>query len=104
MVVAFDLDGTLCSECSDYADAEPIKKMIDVVNEVYDKGGTVYIFTGRHMMSEQVTRRWLDNNGVKRHCVFYGKPVADIYVDDRAVSYDGNHNSVRNIINEKSGS
>ena len=52
-VIAFDLDDVLCfRDCEDgkvdkYKACKPIQKMIDIVNQCYDKGHTIIIYTAR---------------------------------------------------------
>ena len=45
--MCFDLDGTLCTSVqhSDYSKAEPLNKAIQKVNELYDSGIKIIIFT-----------------------------------------------------------
>lgn len=84
----FDIDGTICSKekPENYANAQPYPKMINAINTLYDKGHLVYLFTSRHMDKERTTKEWMKRYGVKYHHIFFGKPVAEIYVDDLAIS------------------
>jgi len=84
----FDIDGTICSqeEPENYGKATPNIKIINKINELYDKKNRIYLFTGRHMQREEITTQWLEKNGVKYHHIFFGKPVADVYIDDRAMT------------------
>ncbi len=99
-VICFDIDNTICQSCEGvaYEDLEPIQDMINLVNDLYEKGHTIYLYTGRHMLSEKVTRGWLQRHGVRVHNVFYGKPVADLYVDDNALRFNGDvSHTVKNV-------
>ena len=50
MIYVFDLDGTLCTLTSgDYVDADPITKNIRKVNDLYNDGHTIIIYTARGM-------------------------------------------------------
>jgi hypothetical protein len=82
------MDGTICTQekPGNYQNAKPIKAMIDKINEIYNKGNNVYIYTARHMLNCMMTKDWLNANGVKYHHIFFGKPAADIYVDDKGCS------------------
>ena len=86
----FDLDGTICSleKTESYAKALPNIAIIKKIKELYDKNNKIYIYTGRHMQKEEITKKWLEKYGVKYHHIFFNKPVAEIYVDDRAVTPD----------------
>ena len=44
----FDVDGTICiSENSNYADAKPIVKRIEIINQLYDEGCYIVFHTAR---------------------------------------------------------
>jgi len=86
-----DVDGTLCSltEEQNYHFAKPDVAMIKAVNELYDAGHYIKIFTARGMASGKdfkgLTERQLKEWGVKHHELIMGKPSADYYIDDKAV-------------------
>ena len=84
----FDIDGTICSqeEPDNYSKATPNKLIIKKINELYDKGNIIYLFTSRHMDKERITKEWMGKYNVKYHHIFFGKPVAKIYVDDRSIT------------------
>ncbi len=49
-IICFDLDNTLCTTQSNfYKNSKPKKKNIKVVNELYDNGYYIKIFTARYM-------------------------------------------------------
>jgi len=104
-VIAFDLDDVLCyRNCNDggpvgkFAHSKPKKDMIKVVNECYDSGAEIVIYTARGMTSFggnhhniyynlfDLTKTQLDNWGVKYHKLVMGKLHYDILIDDRAVN------------------
>jgi uncharacterized HAD superfamily protein len=96
--VAVDLDGTLTNharfpniweitptELWDlYEEVGPDKKMIEIVNQRYDAGDLIYIFTARSNLHQKQTKDWLDKNGVKYHYLLMDKPYYDILLDDKA--------------------
>lgn len=87
----FDLDGTLCTTVgTDYELSEPIVSRIALVNQMFDDGWTIIIFTARGTLSGidylGLTRKQLSTWGVKHHQLILGKPAADLYVDDKGVS------------------
>jgi trehalose-6-phosphatase len=86
--IVCDIDGTLCEiqEDFNYSIAKPNRDMIDFINNLYDKGATIYLYTGRHMKQHRVTETWLKKYSVKYHHIFYGKPVGDLYIDDLSVT------------------
>lgn len=89
MRLVFDLDGTLCSDTNGkYADAVPFQDKIFAVNDLFDRGHTIVIHTGRHWDNLQATALQLALWGVKYHSLVLGKPTADFIVDDKAVEFD----------------
>jgi len=91
----FDLDGTICDTTYDfdtweYLESTPRKDIIKKINELYDSGEHITIFTARGSVHK---RDWLDETkkqlsdwGVKYHELRFGKPGGEIYVDDRTIS------------------
>jgi len=89
MIYCFDLDDTLCSGTSmKYEEAEPFIDRINRVNQLYDTGHTIKIFTARGSETgidwRHVTEEQLSNWGLRYHILLLGKPAADVYVDDKA--------------------
>lgn len=87
----FDLDETLCiTQGTDYTLSTPMNDRITVVNKLYDNGGYIIIFTARGSLTGKdfsaLTQRQLDDWGVRYHELLFGKPAADIYVDDKGLS------------------
>ncbi|MGE5467644.1 MAG: hypothetical protein ACM3Y9_09500 [Ignavibacteria bacterium] len=87
----FDIDGTLCTNTEgDYESAEPYPDVIAEVNRLYDAGHTILLLTARGSATgidwRPVTERQMTDWGVRYHALFFGKPSADIYVDDKAVN------------------
>lgn len=89
MKFVVDLDGTLCTQESDYSFAKPIINRIYKINELYEKGNTIIIFTARGSETNidwsNITINQLRRWGVKYHKLIFGKPSADYYIDDRNI-------------------
>lgn len=97
--IVVDIDGTLCEQVDDYskyASAQPRRAVISYVNALYIAGTHVTIFTARGMDTHRgnieeieknlrpLTTKWLSANGVLYDRLLFGKPPADLYVDDKA--------------------
>lgn len=95
----FDIDDTICNNKNrDYENAEPIKEVIDKINYLYDNGATIKLYTSRGMVScngdlekiiaknNDVLKRWLEKNNVKYNELIFGKPLGDLYIDDKAMN------------------
>ena len=92
----FDIDGTICTVTDgNYAQALPLKQRICKVNALYEQGNKIIFQTARGMgrssnnienayeLFYDITKKQLDDWGVKYHQLFLGKPAGDIYVDDK---------------------
>jgi hypothetical protein len=89
----FDLDGTLCSNTfGEYESAAPFPWAIARVNVLAGAGHRIVIFTARGSATgldwADRTRAQLEGWGVHYDDLVFGKPSADVYIDDRAVHTD----------------
>lgn len=90
----FDIDGVIAQirEDLDYGKADPNRKMIGIINRLYEAGNTIVLFTARGYTTgidwEETTRNQLADWGLKYHELHFGKPNADFYVDDKALSME----------------
>jgi len=92
----FDIDGTICTVTNgNYDQAIPLKERIRKVNTLYKQGNKIIFQTARGMgrssnnvenayeLFYDITKKQLDDWGVKYHQLFLGKPAGDIYIDDK---------------------
>lgn len=88
MQIIIDLDGTLCQEMRTFsrALAEPKQEAVDRVNRLYEEGHTIIIYSARTWMEWEMTTAWLKDHGVKYHQLMMGKPVGDVWIDDRSLN------------------
>lgn len=88
-VYCFDIDDTILfsgiDENGEYFLTGKNERLIHEINRLYDNGCTIIIYTGRHWNHLRITIEQLRDAGVKHHTVVCGKPVADVYVDDKAM-------------------
>lgn len=95
----FDIDDTICNNKNrDYENAIPIREVIRKINYLYDNGAVIKLYTSRGMVScngdiekiiaknKDILERWLTKNGVKFHELIFGKPLGDLYIDDKAMN------------------
>lgn len=95
-----DLDDTICfTENRDFKNSKPYQKVIDKINELYDKGWKIIIYTARGAKScvtllereikyRGITEAWLHKNNVKYTELVLGKMNADYYVDDKNMTIE----------------
>lgn len=93
MKYCFDLDETICATPSSrkYDEAVPYQKVIQRINELYDAGHEITVFTARGSSSgidhRELILSQLSAWGVKyTTLVDKGKPSYDLFVDDKAVT------------------
>lgn len=97
-LIAFDLDLTLTTDCvEDYEDLnikqqriafsklKPDEEMIDLLNHL-SENNTVYIYTSRSDLLQDVTYKWLKDNNVNCDYFRMGKPGYDLFIDDKAMN------------------
>lgn len=93
-IFVFDIDGVIATARGDldYGQAGPNEKMIKIVNELYDLGNRIVLFTARGYVTKidwrPITEKQMKEWGVKHHELHLGKPNADYYVDDKMLSLD----------------
>lgn len=88
----FDIDGVIAKKNAElqYDKAEPNSEMISLVNQLYNNGNEIVLFTARGYKTgidwTSATERQLMQWGVRYHKLMFGKPDADFYIDDKMVS------------------
>lgn len=98
-VAVFDIDDTICTTKNrDYINSEPIKEVIDKINLMKSLGWTIRLYTSRGMAScngdmklilernKDILESWLSKHNVLYDELIFGKPLADLYVDDKAMN------------------
>lgn len=92
MQIIVDLDGTICTEEKTYSRslAKPIPGAIDAINRLYESGNTIIIYSARTWMEYEMTFNWLKVHGVNFHQLILGKPIGDVWIDDRALRFEDN--------------
>ena len=94
MIIFVDIDETICisPEDRDYSKAKPIQKNINKINKLYDNGDTIIYWTARGTGSgidwREVTENQFKEWGVKCHELRLGKPVYDLFIDDKNINAD----------------
>ena len=97
----FDIDDTICNNKNrDYINAEPIKEVINKINYLHKNVATIRLYTSRGMVScngdinkiiaknKDILLNWLYRHNVKFDELIFGKPLGDLYVDDKAMNVE----------------
>lgn len=102
--ICFDLDGTLVTAPSvpgDYTTVEPLQRNINYARTLKKQGHIIIIYTARRMKTHggnlgavtkdigRITFETLDKFGIPYDEIYFGKPYADFYIDDKAVPATG---------------
>lgn len=102
MRIVIDLDGTICEiKRSDqsYEDLRPIPGAVERIAMLRAEGHYIIISTARNMQTcngnlgkvmknvAKITLDWLDRHGIAYDEIFFGKPNADVYIDDRSIRF-----------------
>lgn len=87
--IMVDLDGVLCTEelFHDRPLATPIAGAQAALRKLRAAGYVVVIYTARTWGEYRITRKWLDDHGFQYDGLHMGKPVADLWIDDRALRF-----------------
>ena len=103
--ICIDLDGTICEirqEGQTYADVKVKAGAAEKIRQLRTAGHTIIIHTARNMGSTghnvgkalknvgKMTFEWLEKNGIEYDEIFFGKPNADITIDDRVIRFQDN--------------
>jgi hypothetical protein len=105
-IFCFDLDNVICSTNKNhYLKSKPIKKTINIVNQLYKNGYTIKIFTSRYMGRNNENVKKAISNGYKMtasqlkkwkvnyNYLIFGKPSFDVFLDDKSFNFKKNWHS-----------
>jgi phosphoglycolate phosphatase-like HAD superfamily hydrolase len=87
--IMVDLDGVLCTEemFLERPLAQPIAGAAAALRRLRAAGYVVVIYTARGWGEYRVAKQWLDDHGFEYDGLHMGKPVADVWIDDRAIRF-----------------
>lgn len=102
MRICVDLDGTICElrkPGETYADVQPKPGARAFLNMLHESGHTIIIHTARNMQTQGhnvgkvmknvglITLEWLQKYDIPYDEIFFGKPNADLTIDDRCIRF-----------------
>ena len=115
MRIVIDLDGTICpirQEGELYAELLPHEGAAAKIKELKQNGHHIIIQTARNMGTCNsnvgkvmkniglITLDWLQRHDIQYDEIFFGKPNADLYIDDRALRYSDWHSITENTLTQ----
>lgn len=101
--ICIDLDGVIAklkTGNETYESVEPVAGAVEKLRSFRAAGHYLIIFTARHMKTcdgnpgkvvarlAKTTLEWLDRHGIPYDEVHFGKPWADVYIDDNAFRFE----------------
>ena len=97
--LVFDIDDTICNNKNrDYENAIPFIDVIKKINDLHRQGAKITLYTSRGMVScngdiekiikknKSILETWLSKNQVEYDELVFGKPLGDMYIDDKAMN------------------
>lgn len=103
MRICIDLDGVVCKlkqPGQTYADLDPVPGAVERLRSLRQAGHYIILFTARHMKTcganvgmvlarqGKMTLDWLERHGIEFDEIHFGKPHADVYLDDNAMRFE----------------
>ena len=103
MRICIDLDGVICrlkNGQEGYADLLPVPGAVEKLRALRRAGHYLIILSARHMKTcdgnvgkviarqGATTLEWLARHGVEYDEIHFGKPFADIYIDDNPLIFE----------------
>jgi len=103
MRICIDLDGVVAElkrEGQTYMDVEPVPGAIEKLRKLKEADHYLILFTARHMKTTngdvgkvlarvgKLTLDWLSKHSIPYDEIHFGKPWADIYIDDNAFRFE----------------
>jgi len=97
--IMVDLDGVLCTEEGflERPLAQPIAGAREALAKLRAAGYIVVIYTARGWGEYRVAQQWLDDHGFEYDGLHMGKPVADVWIDDRAIRFANWNDTLRQL-------
>jgi len=102
MRICIDLDGVICQlrkDREEYQDLLPVEGAIEKIQALKDSGHYIILYTARRMKTHnantakviadigKITLDWLTKYEIPFDEIMFGKPWADIYIDDNAFRF-----------------
>lgn len=109
MRLCIDIDGTLCEirqENQTYAEVQPLPGAVEKLRTLRQAGHYIILATARHMKTcdanvgmviarqGKILLQWLEDHQIEYDEIWFGKPNADIYIDDRGYRFNGNWHDI----------
>ncbi|NQU03930.1 MAG: capsular biosynthesis protein [Syntrophaceae bacterium] len=103
MRICIDIDGVICKlrrTGEAYGNLKPVQGAIENIKRLKTAGHCIILYTARHMktcrgnvgkviaLQAATTLEWLARHGIEYDEIHFGKPYADVYIDDNALRFE----------------
>jgi uncharacterized HAD superfamily protein len=87
--IMVDLDGVIATEerVFDRPLAKPIEGAREALQSLKSAGHTIVVYTARGWAEYRYTKHWLDQHRIPYDAIQMGKPIAHVWIDDRAITF-----------------
>ena len=101
--ICIDIDGVVCKlrrPGEAYGNLKPLQGAIEKIKRLKAAGHCIILYTARHMktcrgnvgkvlaLQGATTLEWLARHGIEYDEIYFGKPYADVYIDDNALRFE----------------
>lgn len=103
MRYCFDIDGTIAElrqKGETYFDVKPKEGAVEFLNKLNQEGHYIILYTARNMetflgnlgkinaVQGPILYEWLEKYEIPYDEIYFGKPSADVYIDDKAIKFE----------------
>lgn len=103
MRYCFDIDGTIAElrqKGETYRDVKPKEGAVEFLNKLNQEGHYIILYTARNMetflcnlgkinaVQGPILYEWLDKYEIPYDEIYFGKPSADVYIDDKGLKFE----------------
>ena len=103
MRYCFDIDGTIAElrqEGQSYADVVPKEGAVETLKKLKEEGHYIILYTARNMetfsanlgkinaVQGPILFKWLEKYEIPYDEIYFGKPNADVYIDDKGLKFE----------------
>lgn len=106
--VVVDIDGVIAEEShsniftTDYSRLKTVKGTKEALLKLHRAGTFIVLHTARRPELETITKCWLAEHRIMYDDLVFGKPSGDVYIDDRALKFNGWDKCLKSILPKKS--
>lgn len=103
MRICIDIDGTIAelrNKTNYYHELKPIEGAVESIKKLHEEGHYIILYTARNMETYMgnmgkilafqgpVLFKWLEKYEIPYDEIYFGKPSADVYIDDKGLKFE----------------